>query len=251
MRTGFLVVRDQDFPAQRGGAGGLLEGLERGEANDESAPHVGDTGAAGRLVAGHGVARERPARVRGRAQDPGAGGARRDRSRRDRRAAEDRLGRSVGEAAGKRRRGCVSEGRVGAERQPRTARRGETSARRKSRGRVGAWRARVAGSGVAPLPPREYSGEKSCRGGGGKNRRAQPDRTRQTEPPRRRLRSRPEGKTAVSGKDSTSDLRADFRSGVEREPDQRCRGEPKRAKRGTLSGASGQNISASRWLRQE
>lgn len=182
MRTGLLAVRDEDFPAQRGGAGGLLEGLERGEANDESAPHVGDTGAAGRLVAAHGVARERPARVRGRAQDPGAGGARRDRSRRDRRAAEDRLGRSVGDAAGKRRRGCVSEGRVGAERQPRTARRGETSARRKSRGRVGAWRARVAGSGVAPLPPREYSGEKSCRGGGGKNRRAQPDRTRQTEP---------------------------------------------------------------------
>ena len=55
----------------------------------------------------------------------------------------------------------------------------------------------------------------------------------------------------MSGKDSTSDLRADFRSGVEREPDQRCRGEPNRAKRGTLSGASGQNISASRWLRQE
>ena len=236
MRTGFLVVRDEDFPAQRGGAGGLRERLERGEANDESAPHVGDTGAAGRLVAGHGVARERPARVRGRAQDPGAGGARRDRSRRDRRAAEDGLGRSVGDAAGKRRRGCVSEGRVGAERQPRTARRGETSARRKSRGRVGAWRARVAGSGVARIPPREYSGEKSCRGGGGKNRRAQPDRTRQTEPPRRRLRSRPEGKTALRGKDSTSDLRADLRFGVEREPDQRCRGEPNRAKRGTPSG---------------
>jgi hypothetical protein len=113
VRTGFLVVRDQDFPAQRGGAGGLREGLERGEANDESAPHVGDTGASERLVAGHGVARERPARVRGRAQDPGAGGARRDRSRRDRRATEDGLGRSVGDAAGKRRRGCVSEGRVG------------------------------------------------------------------------------------------------------------------------------------------
>ena len=104
---------------------------------------------------------------------------------------------------------------------------------------------------ASPATTEGVFGEKSCRRGGGQSRRAQADLTRETEPPRRRLRSRPEGKTAVSGKDSTSDLRADFRSGVEREPDQRYRGEPKRAKRGTLSGASGQNISASRWLRQE
>ena len=112
-RTGFLVGREEDFPDQRGGAEGLLEGLARGEENDESALHFGDPGAAERLAAGHGVVRELPARVRGRAQAPGAGGTRRDRSRRDQSRRGGRTASQRGEATGKRRRGCLSEGTVG------------------------------------------------------------------------------------------------------------------------------------------